>query len=89
MIKLTSTPAIMMPISAIVIVIFTLSILYFPIQITSAHHIIKEIAVTERPMMISLDEPLLFVSNLGKPCRYQLLVLFLIMWLELLIPQMV
>ena len=67
MIKLTSTPAIMMPISAIVIVIFTLSILYFPIQITYAHHIIKEIALTDRPMKISLDEPLLFVSNLGKP----------------------
>jgi DNA-binding beta-propeller fold protein YncE len=29
--------------------------------------VIKEIAVTERPMKISLDEPLLFVSNLGKP----------------------
>ena len=69
MIKLTSTPAIMMKyaISAIVIVIFTLSILYLPIQITYAHHVVKEIAVTDRPMKISLDEPLLFVSNLGKP----------------------
>jgi DNA-binding beta-propeller fold protein YncE len=34
---------------------------------TFAHHVIKEIAVTERPMLISLDEPLLFVSNLGQP----------------------
>ena len=69
MIKLTSTPAIMMKyaISATVIVIFTLSILYLPIQITYAHHVVKEIAVTDRPMKISLDEPLLFVSNLGKP----------------------
>ena len=69
MIKLTSTPAIMMKyaISAIVIVIFTLGILYLPIQITYAHHVVKEIAVTDRPMKISLDEPLLFVSNLGKP----------------------
>lgn len=67
MIKLTSTPAIMMSISGIVIVIFTLSILYLPIQITYAHHVVKEIALTDRPMKMSLDEPLLFVSNLGKP----------------------
>ena len=67
MIKLTFTPAIMIPISAIAMVIITLSILYLPIQITYAHHIVKEIALTDRPMKISLDEPLLFVSNLGKP----------------------
>jgi DNA-binding beta-propeller fold protein YncE len=67
MIKLTSTPDIMIPIFAIVIVIFTFSILYLPIQITYAHHVLKEIALTDRPMKMSLDEPLLFVSNLGKP----------------------
>ena len=67
MMKLTFTPAIMIPISAIAMVIITLSILYLPIQITYAHHIVKEIALTDRPMKISLDEPLLFVSNLGKP----------------------
>ena len=67
MIKLTSTPAIIMSISGIVIVIFTLSILYLPIQITYSHHVVKEIALTDRPMKMSLDEPLLFVSNLGKP----------------------
>jgi YVTN family beta-propeller protein len=67
MVKLTSTPAIMISISAIVIGIFTLSLIYLPIQITYAHHIVKEIALTDRPMKISLDEPLLFVSNLGKP----------------------
>ncbi|MGD1834622.1 MAG: hypothetical protein ACPKQO_02750 [Nitrososphaeraceae archaeon] len=32
-----------------------------------AHHVIKEINVAERPMKMSLDEPLLFVSNLGEP----------------------
>ena len=67
MVKLTSTPAIMMSISGIVIVIFTLSIIYLPIQFTYAHHVVKEIALTDRPMKMSLDEPLLFVSNLGKP----------------------
>jgi YVTN family beta-propeller protein len=44
-----------------------LSILYLPIQITYGHHVVKEIALTDRPMKMSLDEPLLFVSNLGKP----------------------
>ena len=67
MVTLTCTPVIMMPLSGIVIVIFTLSILYLPIQITYAHHVIKEITLTDRPMKMSLNEPLLFVSNLGQP----------------------
>src|SRR5574339_263708 len=51
----------------ILITIFMLSILYLPSQSSFAHHIVKEIAVAERPMKMSLDEPLLFVSNLGQP----------------------
>ena len=54
-------------ISTIIMTISALSIFFLPIQITYGHHVLKEIAVTERPMKISLDEPLLFVSNLGKP----------------------
>ena len=45
----------------------TAFLFFLPIQHTYAHHILKEIPVTERPMKISLDVPLLFVSNLGKP----------------------
>jgi DNA-binding beta-propeller fold protein YncE len=47
--------------------VYVLSIFVLPIQITFGHHVVKEIAVTARPMLISLDEPLLFVSNLGQP----------------------
>ncbi|HJS65111.1 MAG TPA: YncE family protein [Nitrososphaeraceae archaeon] len=54
--------------SSIIIGIFAVNTFFLlPFQNTYAHHILKEIAVTERPMKISLDEPLLFVSNLGKP----------------------
>jgi DNA-binding beta-propeller fold protein YncE len=54
-------------ISTTIMTVFALSIFFLPIQITYGHHILKEIAVSERPMKISLDEPLLFVSNLGQP----------------------
>jgi len=56
-------------ISTTIITIFAVTtfFLFLPIQNSYAHHILKEIAVTERPMKISLDDPLLFVSNLGKP----------------------
>ena len=69
MVKLTITNTnTILLISTIIIAIFAGNILFLlPFQNASAHHIIKEIAVTERPMLISLDEPLLFVSNLGKP----------------------
>ncbi|MGH9980231.1 MAG: YncE family protein [Nitrososphaeraceae archaeon] len=70
MVKLTNTNTnTILLISTIIIAIFAGNILFLllPFQNASAHHIIKEIAVTERPMLISLDEPLLFVSNLGKP----------------------
>jgi len=70
MVKLTNTNTItILLISTIIIAIFAGNTLFLllPFQTASAHHIIKEIAVTERPMLISLDEPLLFVSNLGKP----------------------
>ncbi|MGH9979992.1 MAG: YncE family protein, partial [Nitrososphaeraceae archaeon] len=68
MVKLTNTNTILL-ISTIIIAIFAGNTLFLilPFQNAFAHHIIKEIAVTERPMLISLDEPLLFVSNLGKP----------------------
>ncbi|HVP83072.1 MAG TPA: YncE family protein, partial [Nitrososphaeraceae archaeon] len=66
MIKQT-TPNIVFLTFTILITIFMLSILYLPSQSSFAHHIVKEIAVTERPMKMSLDEPLLFVSNLGQP----------------------
>jgi len=66
MIKQT-TPNIVFFTSTILITIFMISILYLPSQSSFAHHVVKEIAVTERPMKISLDEPLLFVSNLGQP----------------------
>src|SRR5574339_181904 len=66
MIKQT-TPNIFFLTLTILITIFMLSILYLPSQTSFAHHVVKEIAVTERPMKISLDEPLLFVSNLGQP----------------------
>jgi DNA-binding beta-propeller fold protein YncE len=68
MVKLTNTNTILL-ISIIIIAIFAGNTLFLilPFQNAFAHHIIKEIAVTERPMLISLDEPLLFVSNLGKP----------------------
>ena len=55
-------------ISTTIIAIFALNVFFFlPIQNSYAHHILKEIDVAERPMKISLDEPLLFVSNLGEP----------------------
>jgi len=56
-------------ISTIAVAIFAANTLFFvlPFQNAFAHHILKEINVAERPMLISLDEPLLFVSNLGKP----------------------
>ena len=66
MIKQT-TPNIFFLTLTILITIFMLSILYLPTQSSFAHHIVKEIAVAERPMKMSLDEPLLFVSNLGQP----------------------
>jgi DNA-binding beta-propeller fold protein YncE len=59
--------------SSIIIGIFAVNTFFLlPFQNTYAHHILKEIAVTERPMKISLDEPLLFVSNLGKPMKISL-----------------
>ena len=67
MIKLTNTINTILLISTIIIAILAGNIILFPFLNASAHHIIKEIVVTERPMLISLDEPLLFVSNLGKP----------------------
>jgi DNA-binding beta-propeller fold protein YncE len=54
-------------ISTIIMTIYALNIFFLPIQITYGHHVLKEIKVTERPMKISLDDPLLFVSNLGEP----------------------
>ena len=56
-------------ISTIGVAIFAANTLFFvlPFQNAFAHHILKEIKVAERPMLISLDDPLLFVSNLGKP----------------------
>lgn len=55
--------------STLIITIFAVTtfFLFLPIQNTYAHHILEEIPVTERPMKISLDDPLLFVSNLGQP----------------------
>jgi hypothetical protein len=69
MVKLSNTNTnIILLISTIIIAIFAVTILFFlPFQNSYVHHILKEIPVTERPMKISLDEPLLFVSNLGKP----------------------
>src|SRR5574339_1156174 len=66
MIKQT-TPNIFFLTLTILITIFMLSILYLPSQNSFVHHIVKEIAVAERPMKMSLNEPLLFVSNLGQP----------------------
>ena len=55
-------------VSSIITAIFAVNTFFLlPFQNAFAHHILKEIAVTERPMKISLEEPLLFVSNLGKP----------------------
>ena len=55
-------------VSSIITAIFVVNTFFLlPFQNAFAHHILKEIAVTERPMKISLEEPLLFVSNLGKP----------------------
>jgi DNA-binding beta-propeller fold protein YncE len=71
MVKLTSTNTntILLTSTTIIIAIFALNAFFFllPFQNAYAHHILKEIAVTERPMKISLDEPLLFVANLGEP----------------------
>jgi DNA-binding beta-propeller fold protein YncE len=69
MVKLTSTNTnTILLTSAIIIAIFALNTFFLlPFHNAYAHHILKEIAVTERPMKISLDEPLLFVSNLGEP----------------------
>jgi YVTN family beta-propeller protein len=67
MVKQTTATFIIL-VSTIIIAIFAgNSFFLLPFQNAFAHHIIKEITVTERPMLISLDEPLLFVSNLGKP----------------------
>ncbi|HET8793451.1 MAG TPA: hypothetical protein VFM31_06640, partial [Nitrososphaeraceae archaeon] len=67
MINLTNNINTIVLLSSIIIAIFAGNTILLPFLNASAHHIIKEIAVTERPMLISLDEPLLFVSNLGKP----------------------
>ena len=69
MVKITNTTNTILLISTILIAVFAVSTFFFslPFQNAFAHHILKEIAVAERPMLISLDEPLLFVSNLGKP----------------------
>ena len=70
MVKLTNTNtnAILLISTIIIIAIFALNAFFLlPFHNAYAHHILKEIAVTERPMKISLDEPLLFVSNLGEP----------------------
>ena len=67
MIKQTTATFIIL-VSSIIIAIFAVNTFFLlPFQNAFAHHIVKEIAVTERPMKISLAEPLLFVSNLGKP----------------------
>lgn len=67
MVKQTTATFIIL-VSTIIIAIFAGSSFFLlPFQNAFAHHIVKEITVTERPMLISLDEPLLFVSNLGKP----------------------